>query len=162
MPETAYAVGQAYRADHGEFDNITMLFTYAAGHAGMYGHSGFLGGRRNPFIIRGTQGLIACDYHRITIEPKTGGTNRDIVFAPDAGAFFGGLHQAMWTWLAAGLRTRETPPYTADMAFWDVATLAAVEASLRTKAPVRVADVAGPQAPPLPATFTHRTRIITP
>ncbi|MDX2225908.1 MAG: Gfo/Idh/MocA family oxidoreductase [Verrucomicrobiae bacterium] len=136
-PQSVYATGQNWRPEHGEYDLINMLFGYRGGQTGCWSFSSLLGGRQNHFVIRCTEGLIVFDYYRCTLQWRDG-REETLEFAPDAGAFFKGLNPAMWKKFADCLRTGEAPPYTPRESVWDVATLEAVERSIKTKTRVDI------------------------
>ena len=117
-----------------------MQFEYATGLTGWFSHSGLLGGNRNQFHIRGTTGLIHAEPPQFTIEPKQG-ARRTVTLAADAGAFYGGLHAAMWQALAAAWHSGQPPRYTAAMAAQEIAVLAAVQRSLQSGSPAEVEAV---------------------
>jgi predicted dehydrogenase len=127
QPATVLATARTLRHEHGPYDLINMQFTYRSGLSGMFSHSGYLGGRRNHFHLRGTRGLIAIEGDQLHIEEKFGDRARtQTVAVVDQ-------HLAMWTGFAAG-----TTAYTIDDALRDIATLDAVQRSIASGRPVEL------------------------
>ncbi len=129
-PRSVYAMGQKFRPEHGEFDNICAMVEYDSGVIGHFTHSGFLGGDRNYFHVRGTAGLIRCEYHQATVEP-IGGKPWTVEFAPDLGVYFSGLAGAMWRELLGLCMAGKAARYDSNAAATDIATLEAIERSIR-------------------------------
>ncbi len=70
VPETVTAEGSKIRDQHGEYDLIAMTFRHPGGIVGTFTHSGLLGGQRNYFNVRGTNGDASVTRKSITIEPN--------------------------------------------------------------------------------------------
>nr|WP_306469546.1 Gfo/Idh/MocA family oxidoreductase [Oscillatoria laete-virens] len=140
VPTAVTATGINYRPEHGEYDLINMLFEYGNGFTGLWTYSGFLGGRRNHFFIRGTEGLVNFEYHKFTIEKKDG-TEEVIQDTPDAGAFFSGLTRAMYGEFLRCLETGAAPRYTAAESLLDIATLMAVRQSIHSGQKTQIASL---------------------
>lgn len=126
-PESVYARGQSLRKGYGEYDNINMIFDYKNGLQGIFSFSAFLGGKRNYFHIRGTQGLVVLDDRKLTFEYKNG---RSRTFDPKEGPE-NNPHFNMWKKITKARLTGKPPLYTSEMARRDVYTLLCVEKSIK-------------------------------
>ena len=135
VPESVYAVGQRLREGYGEYDNVCMVVNHPGGVRGFFSHSAFLGGERNYFHIRCAEGLVSVEGSRFTVEPKFG-AKRTVECDPTAGRW---LHRTMWRELAAC--AGRAPRYTSCDACDDIATLMAVDRSMKTGRPEKVERV---------------------
>ncbi len=143
VPAAVTAAGKNYRKEHGEYDLINMLFEYENGLTGLWTYSGFLGGRQNYYFIRGTEGLIKFEYNKFTIEKKTGGS-QEIKDTEDAEKFFSALTRAMYQEFIDCLKGFKEVRYTSHESLRDVATLIAVEQSIKTGRKINIAPLMEP------------------
>lgn len=123
-PAHLRAWGNSFRAEFGEFDHVSTVFRYQGGLIGFFSHSAFLGGRRNYFTIRGTEGLIHIDEAGAFLESKRG--TSEPIPADSASD-----HERMWRALANAAATGTEAPYALEHAARDMALLEHVAASLR-------------------------------
>lgn len=131
-PAHLRAWGNSFRPAFGEFDHVSTVFRYESGLTGFFSHSAFLGGRRNYFTIRGTEGLIHIDEGGAFLESKRG--TIDNIAADPASA-----HEQMWQALAASAASGTTAPYSLQHAARDLALLEHIAASLHRDGEVDVA-----------------------
>ncbi|MFO8064465.1 MAG: Gfo/Idh/MocA family protein [Spirochaetota bacterium] len=122
-PSKLRAWGRSYREGFGEFDHVSMLFRYPAGLTGYFSHSAFLGGDRNYFTIRGTEGLIHLTNEAVTLEGKRG--SRESLELDVRSP-----HEEMWSALAEAARRGDAAPYALPDAARDLALLERVAESL--------------------------------
>ena len=128
QPKSVYAVGQSLRKTYGDYDNVNMFFEYSTGLQGFFSFSGFLSGKHNPFVIRGTEGLIALDDRKFTVEPESGEAwTHDPQEGPEKNP-----HLDMWKRITDSRIAGKPPIYTTRTARRDIVTLLAVEQSLKT------------------------------
>jgi predicted dehydrogenase len=127
-PRSVCAAGQSFRETYGDYDNINMLFEYESGFQGFFSFSGYLGGNRNYFHIRCTDGLIALEDRKFIVEPNDGEgwTNQ-----PDEGQE-NNPHLDMWKSITESRHAGAPPLYTSEMGRRDVYTLLCVEKSIKT------------------------------
>ncbi|MFP4612124.1 MAG: Gfo/Idh/MocA family protein [Spirochaetaceae bacterium] len=130
-PERLRSWGRRFRPEYGEYDVVSTLFRYPDGLIGYFSHSALLGGRRNFFTIRGTEGLIHATDEITTLESKWG-THEAIAD--------GGLtpHQEMWRVLAETARTGGSAPYSLADAGRELALLESIAKSLHDAVEVHV------------------------
>ncbi len=64
-PVEVTAVGRQLRPEYGEYDHVLMYFGYAGGLHGVFTYSEYLGGGRNYFHVRGTEGLLSIEEGRL-------------------------------------------------------------------------------------------------
>ncbi len=131
-PARLRAWGNSFRPAFGEFDHVSTVFRYESGLTGFFSHSAFLGGRRNYFTIRGTEGLIHIDEAGAFLESKRGAS--ETIPADAASA-----HEQMWRALADSAASGVTPPYSLEHAARDLSLLEHIAASLHRQAEVDVA-----------------------
>ncbi|MFO7782786.1 MAG: Gfo/Idh/MocA family oxidoreductase [Spirochaetia bacterium] len=130
-PAQLRAWGNNFRPGFGEFDHVSTLFRYESGLTGFFSHSAFLGGRRNYFTIRGTEGLIHIDETGPFLESKRG-TRENIPTDPES------PHEQMWRALADAAAAGAPAPYTLEHAARDLSLLEHIGASLHRNAEVDV------------------------
>ena len=130
-PAHLKAWGNSFRPEFGEFDHVSTVFRYESGLTGFFSHSAFLGGRRNYFTIRGTEGLIHIDEAGAFLESKRG-TSETIPADPAS------PHEQMWRVLANSAASGATPPYGLEQAARDLALLEHIAESLHRDAYVVV------------------------
>lgn len=128
-PISVYSLGQNLRPECGEYDNINTLFEFPDGVIGSYSHSGLLGGNRNYFYIRGTEGSIEVSWEKLIVERKNG--EQKIIAPPDASKKH--LLERMWDEMAELRQSREKGRYTPKEAAQDLAVLEAIANSLHSK-----------------------------
>ena len=129
-PESVYALGQSLREGYGGYDNISMLFRYRSGLQGMFSFSSCLGEGQNYFYIRCMKGLIELENRKFTIKPTTGKSRE---YKPKEWPEDSPHHQ-MWAKITESRLAGKAPFYTTKEARPDVATLLAVESSIKTSA----------------------------
>jgi predicted dehydrogenase len=128
-PQAVYATGVALRPEFGEYDHVLMQFVYAGKLRGTFSHSSTLAGKRNYFYIRGTRGLIVAEQDTVTVEMYDGET-RSLALPVE------NTHTIMWRAFAEALVAGEDPVYTERDGFRDLATLFAIERSIKGGQPV--------------------------
>lgn len=130
-PKRVRARGRSFRESYGEYDQVSMLFSYPDGMTGYYSHSALLGGERNYFTIRGTEGLIHVSENERVLESKRG-TREEL---PGDG---GTPHERMWAALAEAAAAGREAPYTSHNALRDLSLLERIAESLHTDEEVEV------------------------
>jgi myo-inositol 2-dehydrogenase/D-chiro-inositol 1-dehydrogenase len=130
-PARLRAWGNSFRAAFGEFDHVSTVFRYDSGLTGFFSHSAYLGGRRNYFTIRGTEGLIHIDERGAFLESKRG-TRESMPTDPES------PHEQMWRELANAAAAGAPAPYSLEHAARDLSLLERIDASLHRNAEVDV------------------------
>jgi len=136
QPVTASATGQQLRPDYGEYDHVVMMFQYASGAVGLFSHSAYLAPLKNYFYIHGQAGVIVVEPHQLLVQ-KPNQPDRVIPLASE------NAYTTMWQALAHAWQTGTDPYYTAAKALADVATLAAVDQSIKTGQRIQISAIAG-------------------
>jgi predicted dehydrogenase len=126
QPKRLRARGRNLREGFGDYDLVSIIFEYTGGLIGYFGHSAYLGGRRNYFTIRGTEGLIHLTNREAVIESKRGQTEEFATSDPSP-------HSQMWSALAVSARNAEQAPYSSFDALRDVSVLERIADSLRAE-----------------------------
>jgi predicted dehydrogenase len=124
-PAGVYALGSRGRKDYGDYSELSMLFHYGHEFKGFFSFSSYLGGKRNPFTIRGTQGTLAVENCQLIVERKTGEVFQ--VDVPVACA-----HDRMYDDFIRCLESDEDPAYPLRAALADLRVLDAVTKSLKS------------------------------
>lgn len=135
-PGSVYALGASCRDSYGAYDHVVMSLGFPDGLNGTFSHSGFLGGDRDYFHIRGTEGLLSIDAPNvdtgtISIEPKVvpkdaseGVSTRTMEIPAEF------PHTNMWRHFMMSLRQNTGPAYSTDDARRDIRILEAADESL--------------------------------
>jgi predicted dehydrogenase len=124
-PASVAASGTRLRPDYGEYDQVSALFRYAGGFSGLLSHSSYLRPAQNHFQISGSAGVIAVEQDRIVVERPEQPAR--VVELPEEDAY-----AAMWRALVRAFQGEEPAFYTPERALSDVATLVAVERSIKS------------------------------
>lgn len=124
-PAKVTATGRKLREGYGDFDQVTMFFTYDNGVTGIFSHSAYLPPAKNYFYLHGTTGAIIVEPKRLVIE--TGGQPARVVDLPPEHAYTN-----LWQALQMAYQSGQDPYYTAERALQDVAILAAVDQSIKS------------------------------
>ncbi len=130
-PQTVHAVGRSYREGYGDFDHVAMFLEYPDGSFGVFCHSGLLGGDRNFFTVRGTEGLAQLSGREFRVELHDG-RSWDVARSEVSD------HAAMWDHFAECVVDRREAFYTSRDALREIETLAAVERAVHEGTRVRV------------------------
>lgn len=130
-PAQLRAWGNSFRPAFGEFDHVSTVFRYHSGLTGFFSHSAYLGGRRNYFTIRGTEGLIHIDESGAFLESKRG-TRENMPTDRES------PHEQMWRALADAASASAPAPYTLEHAARDLSLLEHIDASLHRNTEVDV------------------------
>jgi predicted dehydrogenase len=123
-PSHVHAVARSYREGYGDYDHVAMFLEYPDGPFGVFCHSGLLGGDRDFFTLRGTEGLAHYSSREFRVELHDG-RSWDLP-RPDVSD-----HAAMWDHLADCVADRREAFYTSRNALREIETLAAVEQAVR-------------------------------
>jgi myo-inositol 2-dehydrogenase/D-chiro-inositol 1-dehydrogenase len=123
QPRRLRAWGQSLRDGFGEYDHVSIAFEYESGLLGYFSHSAYLGGRRNYFTIRGSDGLIHVADHEAVIEPKRGHIEH---LPPDQTS----SHAHMWRLLATAAQNGDVAPYSTSDALREIGVLERIADSL--------------------------------
>lgn len=132
-PASVAATGRKLREEYGEYDQVSMLFHYANGMAGMLSHSSYLPAVKNYFYIHGTEGAISVEHDRLVIERRDG--SETIPLAPE------NAYASMWAAINEAYQQGEAPYYTPERALQDVAILEAVDQAIKQEIRVGVAQI---------------------
>ena len=124
QPERVYAQGAKLREEFGEYDQTIMLLGYGNGISGMFSHSGFLGGSRNYFVIRGTEGLLYQDSAQLYLESKQG-HRKDLEVEQTS------AHERMWQHFVHCLEQDRAPDYNASRSLLEFRVFDAIAESLQ-------------------------------
>jgi len=131
-PVSVFAAGTKFRGGFGDYDEVSMLFSYPAnGFNGYYSHAGYLCPKRNYFQIRGTEGIMTFDRAGVVIEKNDGSSTT--LPAREVSS-----HVSMWRKLVDVIAHGSPVPYDARQAAFDVRVLEAVEKSIKTGTFVRI------------------------
>lgn len=125
-PELVYARGSKIREGFGEYDHVMLMLSHQDGVNGMFSHSGYMDGRHNGIMIRGTEGTLRLYDGTITLTSE-----REETFAPE----HDDAPRRMWTHCLDLLSGKPAFAYLSQDAFVDVALLDAAARSLRTGQP---------------------------
>ncbi len=130
-PQRVSASGLQLRPEYGKYDQVLMLFDYREPLRGIFSHSTYLGGDRNYFYVRGTEGLVAAEGGGLLVQDREG-RERRVEVPPE------NSHERMWRAFARALREGGEPSYTLAHAHQDLRTLLAVERSIKEGRPAEV------------------------
>jgi predicted dehydrogenase len=130
-PQSVYAKGRKLRPDYGEYDQVSMLFQYANGMTGMLSHSTSLPPTQNHFHVHGSEGIILVQSERLIVERP--GAEKRIIELPAENS-----RATMWQSILDAYATDSEPAYTAEDALRDVATLEAVDRSIKANSPMTI------------------------
>lgn len=131
-PQAVTASGVSLRPEYGQYDQVLMLFEYASGLRGVFSHSDYLGGGRNYFHVRGSEGVASVERRRVSVTNREGSVVREVSL-DDTNA-----HEAMWHELVTCVQQGTAPRYTMEDALDDLATLLAVARSVEEGGRVEV------------------------
>jgi predicted dehydrogenase len=129
-PASVYALGTQIRAGFGEYDHILMTFAHPRGVHGTVSFADYLDGDNNYFLIRGTKGTISVSPTQLSIS----GEQPDVVELPASDRSLN-----MWQHVSAWFSDRQAPIFEASDSVDDIATLVAVDESLRARTQVDLA-----------------------
>lgn len=132
QPCAVTASGESLRPEYGEYDHVLMLFEYADGMHGVLSHSDYLGGGRNYFYIRGTEGVLSLGRDGGAITDREGRETRTLEFA----RFHG--YASMWHEVIDCLEQGQEPCYPPEDALSDIITLHAIARSAAQRARVEI------------------------
>ncbi len=102
-----------------------MQFGYAGKLRGTLSYSSLLGGSRNYFHIRGTEGLVTVEDDRLIVTRDDGATRTVELPQED-------VHEQMWRTLAQCIAEKREPEYTKECALRDLSILFGVERAIKT------------------------------
>lgn len=131
-PEAVSATGRKLRPAYGAYDHVAALFRYQGGLVGMLSFSSYLPPDQNHLHVRGTAGTILVEPGRLVVRGP--GQPEQVVALPEENAYV-----QMWRTLGPAAVERRAPPYTAERALRDVATLEAVDRAISSGAWAEVA-----------------------
>jgi predicted dehydrogenase len=100
-----------------------MLLGYGNGISGVFSHSGYLGGSRNYFVIRGTEGLLYQDSAELYLEDKQG-HRKDLEVEQTS------AHERMWRHFVQCLEEDRAPDYNASRSLLEFRVFDAIAESL--------------------------------
>ena len=123
-PRAVTASGVQLRPEYGEYDQVLMLFEYASGLRGVFSHSDHLGGGRNYFHVRGSEGVVTVERQRAILTNREGHKVR-AVDLDDANTY-----DLMWNELVDCVQHGREPSYTKEDALGDLTTLLSVARSV--------------------------------
>ncbi len=132
VPTAVTASGEQLRPEYGEYDHVLMLFEYASGMRGMFSHSDHIGGGRNYFYVRGSEGVLSIERRRAALTNREG----DEVQALDLDD--ADTYERMWRELVDCVQYGREPSYTKEDALGDLTTLLAIARSVEEGARVEV------------------------
>jgi scyllo-inositol 2-dehydrogenase (NADP+) len=124
-PKSVYATGSKLRPEFGEYDHILMSFVYSDKFKASVSHSGYLGGHRGYFYIRGTKGLIVVEDNRIIVEAKNG-ESRIIEIAEE------NLSEKIWLDIIRAKSEGTPAGFTSQDAVLGIRTLESIDKSIRS------------------------------
>jgi scyllo-inositol 2-dehydrogenase (NADP+) len=124
-PKSVYATGSKLRPGFGEYDHLLMSFVYSDKFKASVSHSGYLGGHRGYFYIRGTMGLIVVEDSRIIVEAKNG-ESRIIEIAEE------NLSEKVWLDIIRAKSEGTTATFTSNDAVLGIKILESIEKSVRS------------------------------
>jgi predicted dehydrogenase len=131
VPDSVQAVGRSYRQEYGEYDHVAMFLQYENEVLGVFTHSGFLNGKRDYFLIRGTEGLIYLDDKEFVLEEKRGHVEE--LTRPSQSP-----HEVMWDHLTECLSDLRPARYSSRNALREIETLTALEQAVHSGTSVSV------------------------
>jgi predicted dehydrogenase len=123
-PRSVYATSVSLRPGYGESDHETMILDYGQDLHGYFSHATYLGGARNYFIIRGTDGLLDVGREQLVVE-QNDGTQRFIPLERS------GAHDTMWRAVLQAYRDGVQPAYTPECGLRELAILHGIYMSIQ-------------------------------
>jgi len=124
-PDWIFATGVQLRPEFGEYDHIVVEFGYSTQLRGVLSHSSVLGEKHNGFTVWGTNGSVTIDDERYVVDSYQGESRRVEIPQIDA-------HDEMWQALEASVTQNQSPIYTLNQAWSDLAVLLAIDESIKT------------------------------
>jgi predicted dehydrogenase len=121
-PDSVYALGTRLRDDFGDYDHVLMTLAHPAGVHGTFSFAGYLDDACNYFYIRGTSGTVRVGRDRLEVA----GEDPGVVHLPQTDRSL-----RMWRSCAERLSGGTSPVYGALESRDDIATLIAVDESIR-------------------------------
>ena len=124
-PAWVDATGASLRDAYGDYDHVLTHSYYDSGMQSVFSHASHLGGQRNYWHIRGTDGLLSVYRDRIETERNDGGKTVEPAPRND-------MTLSMWQSFADCFESGTEPIYGPTCAFRELRTLHAIDLALRT------------------------------